>query len=204
MISSSVSPMPATIPDLVSSGGRARESARSHTLARAAQQPERPLVVALDAHARLDAPAGLDVVVEDVGPASSTSRSASSSRPRKSGVSTSTVAPGSSPAQRAHGAGPVLGAAIGQVVAVDRGDDDVAQAHARGGRGDLARLERVERIAALARVDGAVAAGARAGVAHDLERRGAAAPALADVRAAGLLADRVQAVASRTIPSSSS
>ena len=50
-------------------------------------------------------------------------------------------------------------------------------------------------VAVLARVDGAVAAGARAGVAHDLERRRAAAPALADVRAARLLADRDEAVA---------
>ena len=40
--------------------------------------------------------------------------------------------------------------------------------------------------------DRAVAAGARADVAEDLERRRAASPALADVRAASLLADRVQ------------
>ena len=60
--------------------------------------------------------------------------------------------------------------------------------------GQPAGLERIERVAALGGVDGAVAAGARAGVAHDLERRGAAPPALADVRAARLLADRVQAL----------
>ena len=41
-------------------------------------------------------------------------------------------------------------------------------------------------------VDVAVAAGAGARLAEDLEGRGAAAPALGDVRAAGLLADRVQ------------
>src|SRR5581483_4528308 len=42
-------------------------------------------------------------------------------------------------------------------------------------------------------MDVAVAARARARVAEDLERRRSAAPALADVRAARLLADRVQA-----------
>src|SRR5919197_4988441 len=42
-------------------------------------------------------------------------------------------------------------------------------------------------------VDVAVAAGAGAGLAEDLKGRGAAAPALGDVRAARLLADRVQA-----------
>ena len=45
----------------------------------------------------------------------------------------------------------------------------------------------------LARVDVAVAAGAGARVAEDLERRRALAPALGDVRAARLLADGVQA-----------
>ena len=164
-------------------------------LARAAQQPERALVVALDAHPRLDAPAGLDVVVEHVGPCLE-------QRPERLLLAAEEVrrqhldrCVGQLATQREHGPGPVLRSAIGQVVAVDRGHDDVAQAHARGGRGDLARLERVERIAVLAREDGAVAAGARAGVAHDLERRGAAAEALADVRAAGLLAHGVQAVA---------
>ena len=48
-------------------------------------------------------------------------------------------------------------------------------------------------VLGLAGVDVAVAAGAGAGVAEDLEGRRAAAPALADVRAARLLADRVQA-----------
>src|SRR4029453_1689294 len=48
------------------------------------------------------------------------------------------------------------------------------------------------RMLGLPRVDVAVAAGARAGVAQGLERRRAASPALRDVRAARLLADRVQ------------
>src|SRR4051794_19871309 len=47
----------------------------------------------------------------------------------------------------------------------------------------------------LAGVDVAVAAGSCARVAEDLERRRPAAPALGDVRAARLLADRVQRLA---------
>src|SRR5581483_8319776 len=54
-------------------------------------------------------------------------------------------------------------------------------------------LQRVRRALRLPGGDVAVTAGARAGVAEDLEGGRAAAPALADVRAAGLLADRVQA-----------
>jgi hypothetical protein len=177
--------MPATIPDLVNRGPRSGE------------QQERTLVVALDAHLRLDAPAGLDVVVEDVG--------AGLEQRLERGLLLAEEVGGQHldgrirqpPAQRAHGLGPVLGAPVGQVVAVDRGHHDVAQPHARRGRGDLAGLERVERIAVLAGEHRAVAAGPRARVSHDLERRRPAAEALADVRAAGLLADRVQAVAAQ-------
>src|SRR5439155_1283637 len=75
----------------------------------------------------------------------------------------------------------VAGAAVGDVVAVDRGDDDVLQVHLRGSMGEPQRLERVDRLAGLARVHVAVAACARAGLAEDLEGRGAAAPALGDV-----------------------
>ena len=101
---------------------------------------------------------------------------------------------GQPPAQCADGLRPVLGAPIGQIVAVDRRHHDVAEPHASGCRGDLPRLERIERITVLARQHRAVAAGTGAGVSHDLEGRGAAPEALADVRAARLLADRVQAV----------
>ena len=126
------------------------------------------------------------------GRAASTVCSASSSTPRKSGVSTSTVASGSFALERADRRRVVAGAAVGDVVAVDRGDDDVLELHLRRGLREPQRLERVGRRLGLAGVDVAVAAGARAGVAEDLERRRAAAPALGDVRAARLLADRVQ------------
>ena len=91
---------------------------------------------------------------------------------------------GSSPTQMPR-------AVVGQVVAVDARDDRVAQAHPRDRARDARGLERVvpRRLAGL---DVAEAAAARARVAEDHERRGAALPALADVRARGLLADRVQ------------
>ena len=82
-------------------------------------------------------------------------------------------------------------AEVGQVVAVDGRDDRVAQAHLRDRARDAGRLERVvPRRLAGAHV--AEAAAPRARVAEDHERRGAALPALADVRAGGLLADRVE------------
>src|SRR5690349_19838010 len=83
-------------------------------------------------------------------------------------------------------------AAVGQFVAVDAGDNGVAAAEATDGFADVARLFGVYR-ARLAFGDGAKAAVARADVAQDHEGRRAFAPALIDVRAARLLADRVQA-----------
>src|SRR3954468_1523781 len=69
----------------------------------------------------------------------------------------------------------------------------MVEAHALDCSGDPERLERLRRGLGPPGCDGAVAAGACADVAEDLERRSPASPALADVRAAGLLADRVQA-----------
>ena len=94
-------------------------------------------------------------------------------------------------ADRADHADEGGGAVVGQVVAVDARDDRVAQAHLRDRARDARGLERVvpRRLAGL---HVAEAAAARAGVAEDHERRGAALPALADVRAGGLLADGVQ------------
>src|SRR5439155_4833909 len=59
---------------------------------------------------------------------------------------------------------------------------------------DAQRLERVVE-GRLARLHVAEPAAASAGVAEDHERGGAGVPALADVRAGGLLADRVERVA---------
>ena len=129
------------------------------------------------------------------GRAASTVASASSSTSRKSGVSTSTEASRQLRLERPDRRREVARAAVGQVVAVDRGDDDVLEAHPRGGLREPERLERVGRPLRPAGVDVAVAARARAGVAEDLEGGRATAPALGDVRAARLLADRVQALA---------
>jgi hypothetical protein len=173
---------------------RARRPALGPQLLRACEQRQRPIVVALDAHLRLDPPARLDVVVEHVGRRLQHRRERLLLAAQEVGHEHLDVRLRHATAQRAHRRRPVSRAAVRQVVAVDARDDDVRQPHALGRRGDLAGLQRVERLAALAARDRAVAAGARARVAHDLERGRAAAPALADVRAAGLLAHGVQPV----------
>ena len=48
----------------------------------------------------------------------------------------------------ADGLGEVLGPAVGQAVAVDRGDDDVVEAELGQGVGDAPGLERVEGVGA--------------------------------------------------------
>src|SRR3954447_4218972 len=93
----------------------------------------------------------------------------------------------------------MAGAAVGDVVAVDGGDDDVIEPHLRGGLREPQRLERVDGLRGGARVDVAVAAGTGASVSEDLERGRAAAPALRDVRAARLLADRDEARAAEQL-----
>ena len=85
------------------------------------------------------------------------------------------------------------GAAVGQVVAGDAGDRGVAQLHLLHALGHPPGLVAVERLG-LAGVDLAEVAAPGALVAADEERRLAVLPALEDVGAAGLLADRVQAL----------
>lgn len=89
-------------------------------------------------------------------------------------------------------------AAVDEVVAVDAGEDDVAQAPAGEGLSRVLGLVGVEGRGRAARLDAAEAAAAGARIAHEHDggRGGAlvgAAPALRDVGAARLLADRVQA-----------
>ena len=85
------------------------------------------------------------------------------------------------------------GPAVGQVVAGDAGDGGVAQPHRPHRLRDPARLVTVQRLR-LAGVDLAEVAAPRALVAADEEGRLAVLPALEDVRAAGRLAHRVQAL----------
>ncbi len=129
------------------------------------------------------------------GPASMTARRGASA-PLKSGISTSTPMPGHSVAQLADGRGEGPGAAVGQVVAGDRGDHDVLEAHLRHGFGDPTRLVVVEpgRATGLDRTE---AAGPGAGVAQDHHRGGALVPAVPDVGAAGLLAHGVEVQATQ-------
>lgn len=87
----------------------------------------------------------------------------------------------------------MLRAAVGEVVAVDGGDDDMSEAELGDRLGDVLRLGRIQRIRQ-AGLDVAEGTGAGAGVTHDHEGRVLLVPALADVRAARLLAYRVQAV----------
>ena len=87
----------------------------------------------------------------------------------------------------------MIGAAVIEIVAIDRRHDDMRKTELGGRLGDILRLERIER-ARQARAHIAEGAGARAGVAHDHEGGVLLLPALADIGAARLLADRVQAV----------
>ncbi len=93
----------------------------------------------------------------------------------------------------ADGFGPDLGAAVGEFVAVDGGDDAMLEFHEGDGFGDAAGLVEVERGRA-AGGDVAEAAGAGADVAEDHDGGGAAGPAFAHVGAFGGFADGVELV----------
>ena len=168
---------------------------------RSLQQPERLAVRCLRAaHARVQPPHGLDVVVEHVGAlgehdlerlflvAEEVRRQYLDGRL------------GHLVLQCTNGRGVVTGALVEEIVAVDRRDDHVGQPHLRRGLGEAQRLERVGRCVRPAGMDVAVAAGSRARVAEDLEGGRAATPALRDVRAARFLADRVQALSVDQLP----
>jgi hypothetical protein len=92
---------------------------------------------------------------------------------------------------RTHGLGVEPRAAVLQVVARDPGDGGVAQLHLLHRLGDPAWLVAIQGLR-LAGVDLAEVAAPGALVAPDEERRLAVLPALEDVGAARLLADRVQ------------
>jgi len=95
------------------------------------------------------------------------------------------------------GFGPDAGAAVGLVVAVDGGDDDVVELHEGELFGDAAGLVVIdgERFTGF---DVAEAAGAGAGVAEDHDGCDAAGPALAHVGAAGFFADGEEVVLTET------
>ena len=99
------------------------------------------------------------------------------------------------PGSLAHGqdaAAEVVGAAVGQVVARHRGDDDVPQAQPMGRLGDAGRFVVFE-VVGPALGDRAEAARPGADVAEDHEGGGAAGVTLGPIGTAGVLADRLQA-----------
>ena len=161
---------------------------------RAAQQVERAVVARLrSAHAPMQPADGLDVVAEDLRSRAEHGRERPLLVAEEVGRQELDRAVRQLRLQRPGHGREVAGTSVVDVVAIDRGDDDVLEAHLRSSLREAQRLERIGRVLGLAGVDVAVAAGARARVAEDLERRGALAPALGDVRAARLLADGVQA-----------
>ena len=85
----------------------------------------------------------------------------------------------------------VLRAAIGQVVAGDRRDDDVPKPQSLAGLGEPLRLVDGDDVGP-ASLDRAEAARSGADVAQNHERRRSPGPALGAIRAAGALADRLE------------
>ena len=91
----------------------------------------------------------------------------------------------------ADGLGKGPGAEVREIVAIDRGEDHVAELHAGAGLGDACGFSRVK-LGGPPVGDGAVGTVPCADVTQDHEGGGAVFPALADVWAAGLLADGVE------------
>ena len=94
----------------------------------------------------------------------------------------------------AYRLGEMIGAAVLDIVAVDRGNDDVIQSQFLDSMGHAPRFERVQRLGRLAGGNVAERTGAGTDLAHDHHGRVALAPAFSHIRAAGLFADRYQSV----------
>ena len=156
------------------------------------QQPDRVEIARARPHREIERRHGFEIVVEDVGPRRDHhfERAVLAQEIRRQDFDRGRRA------ARADGADDLremLGAAVGEIVAIDRGDDDMGEAELAGRLRDMLRLGGIER-AGQPGLDVAEGAGARAGVAHDHEGGVLLVPALADVRAARLLAHRDQAV----------
>ena len=83
------------------------------------------------------------------------------------------------------------GTAIGQIIAIDRGDDDMLKPERAGRFGNMRRLKLVDWPGHTG-LDVAKSAGARAGIAQDHHRRVLLAPAFADVGAGRFLANGIE------------
>src|SRR5713226_429989 len=168
-----------------------REEAVPHPL-RPAEDPESLRVVRPPvSDDRLEAFHGLDVVVEDVD-ACIDDGSHSLEVPleiRDEGLDQEV---GPATFDLPDGLCEVRGAAIREVVPVDRGQDHVGEVHVRKGDRDLAWFVHVEDAVRVAGLHGAEVTPACARVAHKHDRGRPAAPAFPNVRAVGLLADGVE------------
>ena len=85
----------------------------------------------------------------------------------------------------------MLGATVGKVIAVHRGNDHIAEVQVLYGLGQMQRFFRVEGVGAT-ETDVTEGAAASTDVAHDHEGGGAAAKTFRQVRAGGFFADSVQ------------
>ena len=156
------------------------------------QQPDRMEIARARTHAEIARRHGLQIVVEDVG----LGRDHDFERAvlaQEIGRQDLDRGGRASRADGADGLREMLGAAVGEIVAIDRGDHDMGEPELEGRFRDMLRLRCIER-AGQAGLDVAEGAGAGAGVAHDHEGGVLLVPALADVRAARLLAHRDEAV----------
>src|SRR5207237_4405959 len=100
---------------------------------------------------------------------------------------------------RPDGLRKMLRTAIGEIVAIDRGDNDVGKPELEGGLRDVLRLVWVERTghAGFYVTEGA---GTGAGIADKHESGVLLVPALADIRPTGSLADRNQPALLSRVP----
>ena len=163
---------------------------------RAGEQPEGAVVAGLPAaHPGMQAADGLDVVVEDVGPCCEHGLERVLLDTEEVGRQHLDGGIGNLVMQRPDDRRVLAGTPVGDVVAIDGRDDDVTEAHLLRRLREPERLERIHGLRRRARRHIAVAARAGAGIAQDLERRRPSPPALGDVGAVSLLADRVEACA---------
>ena len=165
--------------------------AAARGILRMPQHVERARVIPARPHAAIKTRHRFDIVVVDIDRRRARRSRRSRTRPGSPAPALRRATRRSDRFDRARGGGKMRGAAVGQIVAIDRRHHDVLQAQPRDRLRDPARLVGIER-AHLAVRDRAVRAIARAYVAHQHEGGGAMRKAFADIRAARLLADRMQ------------
>ncbi len=105
---------------------------------------------------------------------------------------------GTALAQPRHAGGKMAGAAVAEIIAIHRRDDQILQPHHGHRFGDVLRLLVVQRLRAPV---GDIAEGtaARAQIAHDHEGCRSVAEALGEIRTRGLLADGVQPLLAKQV-----